>query len=166
MKAKPLIDPVLLALAVLLRSRGYIKSGSTFRLRTLDTIFIISLQSSDSSTSTLAKVTVNLGVHVPALQDPQRPEKNPSASSVHWHERIGRLMPEKRDIWWSIHSAEEAASVAPIITRCVEQFGIPALAEVSTVQALKRLWESGCSPGLTEVQRVRHLQALSQVVAP
>jgi hypothetical protein len=27
------------------------------------------------------------------------------------------------------------------------------------------VWESGCSPGLTEVQGVRHLHALSMVVA-
>jgi hypothetical protein len=148
-----------------LKPRGYVKGGSAFRLRNSDTICIISLQGSASSTSTLAKVTVNLGVHVPALQDPQRPEKNPSVSSSQWRQRIGHLMPENEDIWWSIHSAEEAMSVATVIARCIEQFGLPALAEVSTVQALQRLWESGSSPGLTEGQRIRHLQELAQVVA-
>lgn len=165
MGTKPLTEPVLAALSACLKPRGFVKSGSTFRQRNSDTICIVSLQSSTSSTAALAKVTVNLGVHVPALQDPQRPEKNPSSSSTHWNQRIGHLMPENNDIWWSIHSIEEAGLVASEIARCVERFGIPALAEVSTVSALQKLWQSGRSPGLTDGQRARHLRELAQAVA-
>lgn len=74
-------------------------------------------------------------------------------------------MPENNDIWWSIHSIEEAGLVASEIARCVERFGIPALAEVSTVSALQKLWQSGRSPGLTDGQRARHLRELAQAVA-
>jgi hypothetical protein len=75
---------------------------------------------------------------------------------------IGHLMPEQRDIWWSSATVGESSSVAAEIVRCVEQFGLPALAQVSTVPALRRLWESGCSPGLTDHQRARYLQQLRQ----
>lgn len=160
-----LIDPVLAALRDSLKRRGYSKSGSTFRLRNPDTISIVSLQSSNSSSSSLVKVTVNLGVHIPALQDPQRTEKNRSISSCHWRQRIGSLMPEKNDVWWSIQTPEEASSVATAITRAVEQFGLPAVEQVSTVAALKQLWESGHGPGLTEVERVQCLHGLAQAVA-
>jgi len=161
----PLAEPTLLALKASLKPHGYSKNGSTFRLRSNETVRVISLQSSTKSTSVFAKVTVNLGVHVLALQDPERPEKNPSVWSPHWNQRIGHLMPENRDIWWSIYSAQESVSVASEIARCVEQYGLPSLAQVATVKALRQLWESGRSPGLTEVQRIRHLQKLAHVVA-
>ena len=165
MKPKSLIEPALVALSAELKLRGYAKSGSTFWLRNSDITFIISLQSSTSNISGLAKVTVNLGACIPALQDPQRLGTRPSVWSAHWHQRIGHLMPEKSDIWWSIRSVEEGRSIASEIVRCVQQFGLPALAQVSTVSALQRLWESGCSPGLTEAQRVRYLQELAEAAA-
>jgi Domain of unknown function (DUF4304) len=165
MGSESLLKPVLTALSAILKPRGYVKSGSTFRLRNSDTVCIISLQSSTSSTSALAKVRVNLGVHVPALQDPDRPEETPSAWSTHWHERIGHLLPEKNDVWWFIHSVEEGSAIATETVGCMERFGLPALAQVSTVPALRRLWESGRSPGLTEAQRVRFLQQLEEAAA-
>jgi hypothetical protein len=161
----PLAEPILVALKACLKPHGYSKSGSTFRLRSSETVSIISLQSSTSSTAVLAKVTVNLGVHILALQDPERSEKNPSVWSTHWNHRIGHLMPENNDVWWSIHNTAEAVSVATEIARCVEQYGLPALAQVATVQALRQLWESGRSPGLTEGQRIRHLQELAELEA-
>lgn len=163
MATRSLVEPVLVALTAALKPRGYAKSGSTFRLHNSDTIFIISLQSSTSSTSALAKVTLNLGAHIPVLQDPQ--QRNPSSWSAHWHQRIGHLLPEKEDLWWSISTAEESRSVAAEIVRCVEQFGLPALAQVSTVSAIRRLWESGRSPGLTSGQRARYLQQLAEISA-
>ena len=164
MGTESLLKPVLTALSAILKPRGYVRSGSTFRLRNSDTVCIISLQSSTSSTSALARVTVNLGVHVPVLQDPERPE-SPSAWSTHWHQRIGHLLPEKNDVWWAIHSVEEGSAIATEIVGCMERFGLPALAQVSTVSALRRLWESGGSPGLTEAQRVRFLQQLEEAAA-
>jgi hypothetical protein len=157
-----LAEPTLLAMKACLKPHGYSKSGATFRLRSSEIVRIISLQSSVDSTSVLAKVTVNIGVHILALQDPQRPEKNPSVWSTHWNHRIGELMPENNDMWWSIRNAAEAAAVAAEITRCVEQYALSALAQVSTVQALRQVWESGRSPGLTEGQRIRHLQELAE----
>lgn len=165
MGTKLLIKPVLVVLSAALKPRGFAKSGFTFRLRNLDTISIVSIQSSTSSASALAMVTVNLGVHVPALQDPQRPDKNPSAWSVHWHQRIGHLLPQKSDVWWSIRSVQEGNTAAAEIVRCVEEFGLLALAEISTVAALQRLWESGRSPGLTAGQRARYLQQLAGAAA-
>ena len=165
MGTNSLTEPVLFALTTCLKPRGYVKSGSTFRLRSPEIVSIVSMQSSTSSTSALAKVTINLGIHVLALQDPQRPEKNPSTSSAHWHQRIGQLMPEKNDVWWSIHTIDEAGSVAAEVVRRVEQFGLPALAQVSTVPALQQLWVSGHSPGITDGQRVRYLQQLAEAVA-
>ena len=163
MGTRSLLEPVVVALTTALKPLGYAKSGSTFRLHNSDTIFIISLQSSTSSTSALAKVTVNLGVHVPVLQDPQ--QTSSSSWSAHWHQRIGHLLPEKDDIWWSIRTVEESRSAAAEIVRCVEQFGLPALAQVSTVPAIQRLWESGHSPGLTGGQRARYLHQLAETSA-
>ncbi len=165
MGTESLLKPVLAALTAILKPRGYVRTGSTFRLRNSDTVCIISLQSSTSSTSALARVTVNLGVHVPALQDSERPEESPSAWSSHWQQRIGHLLPEKKDVWWSIHSVEEGSLIATEIVGCMERFGLPALTQLSTVSALRRLWESGCSPGLTEAQRVRFLQQLAEAAA-
>jgi hypothetical protein len=157
-----LIEPILVALGALLKPRGYVKSGSTFRLRNSNTVSIIALQSSTSSTSSLARVTVNLAVHVPALEDSQRRKRHPSVWSAHWRQRIGHLMPEKNDTWWVVHSANEGRQVAEEIARCVEQFGLPAVTQLSTLAALQQLWQSGRGPGLTEGQRVRYLQQLAE----
>ena len=163
MTTKALLEPVLAALSAVLRPQGYRKSGATFRQQRVDTLCIVSLQSSSASTSVHAKVTVNLGVHVPRLQDPQRPEAKPSIWSAHWRERIGFLMPEHEDIWWSIRTAADAASVATVIARNVEQHGLPALDRVASVSALRQLWESGRSAGITEGQRIRYLQELGAI---
>ena len=165
MGTESLLKPVLTVLSATLKPRGYVRSGSTVRLRNSDTVCIISLQSSTSSISALAKVTVNLGVHVPAFQGPERPEESPSTWSTHWHQRIGHLLPAKDDVWWSIHTVEEGTSIAAEIVGCIERFGLPALAQVSTLSALRQLWESGRSPGLTQAQRVRFLQQLAEAEA-
>lgn len=159
------LQPALNAMHQFLKVHGYSKWGSNFQLVGTDAIRMIQLQSSTETTQKSAKFTVNLGVLVPVLLDPERRDEQPSVVSAHWRMRIGELMPERTDYWWRASNEAEAASAAAQVVFALERFGLPALEQVATARALLNLWDSGVGPGLTERQRLRYLQELSERLA-
>jgi hypothetical protein len=159
MSTAPLKNVVLALMAELLRPVGFRKAGSLFT-RALPTVFhLISLQSSTSSTASSLRVTVNIAVWVPSLAEATQ---RPDVSSSHWRQRIGTLMPEHSDRWWTVTTKREAPSAAADMIAAVQQFALPALAALETSAALADLWESGASPGLTEFQAQRYLHRLHE----
>lgn len=156
------LQPTLNAMHQFLKPHGYRKRGSNFVLACADTVRIVQIQSSTETTQGSAKFTVNLGVLVPELVDPERRDEQPSIPAAHWRMRIGSLMPEHSDYWWRASSESEASTAATQVVSALEKFGLPALEQVPSCKALLELWRSGVCPGLTEKQRVRYLQQLSE----
>ena len=135
---------------------GFRKKGSHFTRELADVIHLVSLQSSVSSTSQSLRVTVNLGVWVPALEGDVKPD----LWSAHWRSRLGHLMPEKRDVWWDVASDDEASRTAFKIVAAVRNFGLPALDALHDRRVLLDLWRTGVSPGLTALQAERLMNRL------
>ncbi len=163
MSASELKAPVFAGLKRLLAPLGYRKGGALFSLERGDVLHLVEVQSSDRSTATQVVLTVNLGVFVPALIDADvRGQTKPTIAQAHWRERLGAAMPGKQDKWWTIGSAAEGGAVAAEIVSCVADFGLKAIAQIPDVGALRRMWQSGASPGLTEVQRRRYLARLAE----
>src|ERR1044071_2780649 len=150
MSTSELKAPVIGELKRLLTPLGYRKNGSLFSRQLADVVHLIGLQSSQGTTASKVVLTVNLAIFVPSLVDPDmRQHAKPSIWEAHWRERLGFAMPETRDKWWSITSPAEANAVAQEIASHLGSVGLTALAELSNVDALSRLWESGRCPGLT-----------------
>lgn len=135
-------------------ARGYRRKGAVSARRLEGIWHLISVQTSDSGTADKGKCTVNLAVWCDTLG-----EGSPSVWSAHWQQRIGNLMPNPSDRWWDVSDAS-VGEVSRTIASTVVRYGLPALDAIDSVDALRALWESGHSPGLTEPQRRRNLAML------
>ena len=147
------------AIAGVLRPVGFRKSGAKFWRALESVIHLVTLQSSQSSTADSARVTVNLGIWLPALDDPG---EKPDIWEAHWQERIGFLMPARNDVWWDVASETEAAAAAAEIAGVIQSHALPTFDALSTVDALVALWRSGRSPGQTEFMARRYLEMLTR----
>jgi hypothetical protein len=141
-----------------LRLAQFKKKGANFSRAVNDVIHYISFQSSQSSTSTALKITLNVGVWVATLAENW--EKAGILGSQ-WRERIGFLMPEHNDRWWIISSQREARIAASEINDAVKRYVLPKLETLSTIDSLVKLWRAGIAPGLTELTVKRYLAQLS-----
>jgi hypothetical protein len=154
--------PVLAQLQAALEPHGYRAAGTLFHRELAEVVHLVELQSTQEEGAAQIAVTINLGVFAPALVDPDiRDYIRPSIPQAHWRERIGILMPQRRDKWWSIESVDQAAATGAEIAVSVEEYGLPPLARIPDIAALRRIWETGASPGLSDYQRRRHLERLS-----
>jgi len=160
MPAKEYKRRILEVMAEVLRAAGFRKKGTHFARDIADVVHLVTLQSSVGSTADAVRVTVNLGVWVPALEG----DAIPDIWSAHWRERLGFVMPDKRDVWWDAASEGEARVVADRIANAVRDFGLPALSRLANRRALLDLWRTGSSPGLTEVFAERLMKRLGTIV--
>jgi hypothetical protein len=155
---------LLTAMHDVLAPRGFRKSGSTFRRPLSDVVQLVQLQSSTKSTAERLVATVNLAVFSTALEARLGvPVPSPSVPGAHWRERIGHLAPAQDDLWWEVTRPAEAAAAAAELAALLRDVGLPALEGLDSTERLRALWEAGWSPGLTEGQRRRYLDALSRL---
>lgn len=140
----------------LLKPLGYKKSGFIFTKDIGELVFMIGLQSSTTSTSKEPKVTLNVGIWIKILSD----NKKASIWECQWRSRIGKLMPENSDKWWSMASIEDAVKVSIEIRDSINDYALPILQSLNTLEKITEQWKTGKSPGLTVKQRDSYLQEL------
>lgn len=157
MPTAPYKGTILAAMSEMLRPVGFRKKGADFIRELREVIHFIGLQSSQSSTSTCLRATLNLSIWVHAAAEPNQ---EPDSLSAHWRQRIGMLMAERSDHWWVISSEEETQAAAEEMCRALREYGLPALDCLASGEAMRSLWRSGRSPGLTERLAQRYLQRL------
>ena len=146
-----------LAVATALMPLGFRRRGSVFTRQLDEVTHILSLQSSTSSTASLLKITVNLGVWVSFLAEHG---SKPELSSAHWRERLGLLMPQRIDYWWEISSDHDAERATRQIVEAIRTHAVPEFEQLVTRNALAALWRAGRSPGLTAFQIKRYLDRI------
>lgn len=150
-----------------LSDAGFRKRGHLFRRQYEDAVWVIQAQSSSSSSALGLKMTINLGVHVPALYDvlayDDRPRPAwPTPSECQFRERLGPLMPEHTDLWWTVATDQAATALGRELAQLLIRYGLPALESVGTSARLRTYWESGRSSGITKVLAERYLAALGR----
>jgi Domain of unknown function (DUF4304) len=150
---------ILTAMSEVLRSSGFRKKGANFTRQLPEVVHFIGLQSSQSSTGTCLRATLNLSIWVHVAAEANQ---EPDALSAHWRERIGMLMPARSDHWWVISSEKEVQTAIEEICRALREYGLPALDCLTSSEAMRNLWRSGRSPGLTERLAQRYLQRLEK----
>lgn len=58
----------------------------------------------------------------------------PAARFWHWRQRVGWLMPQKRDYWWDIDERTHAAQLNSEVINCIDQYVLPVIAHFKTTK--------------------------------
>jgi len=146
LSAVELVAGIVTSLAAELRAADYKKSGTMFYRRFDRGLRLLGFQRSRWSSAAEAQFTINLCVYYPALialdtDEPRLPlptwppakhrmptlaERNASPST-----RIGQVMLERRDHWWSVTDGSDPSPVHDAVVGAIHELGIPWLDHAS-----------------------------------
>jgi hypothetical protein len=119
-----------------LRRMGFRGSGQSFVLPSEDYWVLLGFQRSRSSSAEAVRFTVNTTVvskqewaqaRERASYLPERPTANTSYGTFAWWKRIGRLLPDGQDRWWTLSSGSAIASLAAEVLDAIRTYALPAI---------------------------------------
>ena len=128
-----------------LRNAGFHRHGADFSRKYGEALHVINFQLSQWNTTELGKFTLNIGVHftsVAALlygKDPM--PANPKESRCLLTARVGLLMPDQKDHWWSVTSETNSDSVSEELATVCSSYVLPWLKPFKTLVEMD--WEAG-----------------------
>ncbi|MPS29666.1 MAG: DUF4304 domain-containing protein [Alcaligenaceae bacterium] len=159
---KAVYDDVMASCTQTLRTVGYVRRGSSLRKEMDGNVAVIEFQKSSKSSADVILFTINVGIICGRLLEAERSlPKKVGIVDAHIRQRIGMLLPDRSDKWWTIEPRSDAGSLVEEISRLIERDVVPYLDRYLDDKALVALWESGQSPGLTEIQRLKYLTRLN-----
>ena len=145
-----------------LKERHFKKKGSVFSHSKGDLTYFIGVQSSQSSTSDVLKLTVNTEIAsglISQLDDTSLPIEH----QRHYDRRIGDYLEKSQDKWWTIDSQKSAEQAASDIAEIIIEMVIPNFNLLKSTNDLVALWRNGGRLGITEGQRKHYLSLLENV---
>ena len=128
-----------------LRAEGFRGSGGGYELPSPTHWIVLGVQASQFSSADSVQFTLNCQVirrdeweavrstlaHLGA-----KPKPNTVAGSFVWWSRIGTLMPEAKDKWWSLDANDDLDRVAEEVADSVRKYVVPAVRrEVARTQS-------------------------------
>lgn len=122
-----------------LKSEEFRKLGRTFHRPNGEVIQVVNFQTSWLNTPALAEFTVNLNVVLPFFHEmwTGRPlPRNPGSAAEICSFRLGQLLPEKTDKWWTVTPSTDCAFLSCEIAEIIRSVGLPLLAKTSDLQYL------------------------------
>jgi hypothetical protein len=140
----------------LLKSREFRRAAPNF-WRETDSIYqSISFQASQWGTHGSGKFTVNLGVTSPTLYKGftgRELPKNPASLLWPVNRRIGSLMDNRCDIWWSVEKDTDIAKLGREVAESLESHALPFLDSIRAPQQLyTAVLTEGSVTGLSDAQ--------------
>lgn len=146
-----------------LQPLGFVRWGLVMRLLAEGNAAIVSFQKSKYADEEEIEFTINLSIVCGRLLDADaRPLALTQEIDGHLRERIGFLMDDPDDIWWSIEPWTDSEKLAAEISDLVVTRGVPYLMQYMRTEALIELWASGEAPGMTDLEQARFLRALKR----
>jgi hypothetical protein len=136
---------------------------SAFAIKEGNNWGVINFQKSQSNTKSEVRFTINLDIFSGAIRDFLEGEKvnsAPKTGGSHWNKRIGFLLPEKKDYWWTITDATNIAVLEKEITAMVSSIAVEEIKKNLSDANLINQWKEAVSPGITEFQRLQYLAIL------
>lgn len=136
---------------------------STFVIKEGNNWGVINFQKSQSNTKGEVRFTINLDIFSGAIRDfleGGKVNSAPKTGGSHWNKRIGFLLPEKKDYWWTITDATNIAALEKEITDIVSSIAIEEIRKNIVDENLIHQWKQAVSPGITEFQRLQYLAIL------
>lgn len=120
-----------------LREIGFKGSGQNYSFPSEEYWALLSFQKSMFSDSNEIRFTMNLLVMSKKEWDKFRSERsnfptkpNPTTQwGVGWTRRIGFLIPQKQDFWWSLYGNSDLANLSNEIIGSVINYALPAIKE-------------------------------------
>jgi hypothetical protein len=154
-------------MAPLLEGEGFLETAHGFWRENSETWTVVHFQRSSKSSRLEILFAVELGIasklvcrffDVPS-------ERCQRIEACHWRQRLGTAA-GRGDHWWSVKEGTKTAEIASDVGGLLHACGFPALAALSGDAALRDLWLSGTSPGLTRVQRLMNLLVILASLGP
>lgn len=139
---------------------GFSRRSTTYRIVEDGNCGIIEFQRSRKDSTQKLCFTVNIGVVYGRLLNHPESLTKSRIIDAHLRQRIGHLMPCRRDMWWDISQQTESEELAKEVCRTLTEFAVPYILQYLSVDAIRTLWASGQSPGLTELQRKEYLSMI------
>jgi hypothetical protein len=140
-----------------LREIGFRRSGQTFRRREGPNWLVIDLQTSRYSRAEDLALTVNLGVASALLAAFYgRSDRSPTGADCHLQERLGPLVFDGRDHWWTLdRETARTDRTARTVTCHLLKTGVPFLEEHASDEAIRDCWLA------SKAHRMVHWHALT-----
>jgi hypothetical protein len=145
-----------------LKERHFKKKGNVFSYSNGDLTYFIGIQSSQSSTADVLKLTVNTEIAsglISQFDDTSLPIEH----QRHYNRRIGTYLENNQDKWWTVDSQKSAEQAASDIERIIIEKVIPNFNILKSTNDLAALWRNGGWLGITEGQRKHYLSLLENV---
>jgi hypothetical protein len=161
MSAKDFKKIVTDKLSELLKERNFKKKGNFFSLSNGDLTYFIGLQSSQSSTADILKVTINTEIAsavISKLDDISLPIEQ----QRHYSRRIGFYLDNRQDKWWTIDSINTAEIAAKEMADIINEKVLPNFDALKSTSDLANLWRTNGYIGVTEGQRKNYLNLIDK----
>ncbi len=145
-----------------LKERHFKKKENIFNFSNGDLTYFIGVQSSQSSTADVLKLTVNTEIAsaiISKLDDTSLPIKH----QRHYTRRIGSYFEYSEDKWWTVDSVKTAEKAASEICNIIKEKVIPNFDTLKSTNDLVTLWKNGGWIGITEGQRKHYLSLLENI---
>jgi hypothetical protein len=129
------------AVTPFLKGLGYRKHGRRFFLADELSTAHIKFQSSQWNHAELTRFTINLGRYFESIARRNGEEVVlDSTKQRHMHVgiRIGHLLPQQADHWWSIGNDDDVPKVASEVVAALRDFGLPYLESVASIKGVAR----------------------------
>ena len=151
----------------LLNENGFRSHGNTFISKKDDVWSLINFQKSRKSSTTEVVFTVNIGIASSIILNFYDQEiKQPKITDCHYRQRIGSLLPQNLDKWWNINSDTDMDGLCAELKKYISEYAFIELDKYSSNSALRDLWLSDKSPGLTSIQRFMYLSIILKEIGP
>ena len=135
------IDEIIKAgIAPLLKAHGFKKKARNFYRSFDDRIDVINVQASQYNEGAKGRFTINLGVYFPAIAEITEaiPVKGmPKEYNCTVRERIGGVLDNRQDIWWSVDETTNLNEVSIELATKVEGFCLPWLESMASLDNVK-----------------------------
>lgn len=156
-------------IAPVLKGHGFSRKGLTFYINRDGNYGLINFQKSTKSNSDMIIFTINIGVISRRLLQFFSAEQRSTdlfVDNCHWRERIGFMLPTRQDKWWTIEANTSTEHLAEELCEYIVSLAIPEINKYIEDEALRDLWLSGRSPGLTNFQRLMNLSVMVKALGP
>lgn len=163
MDARQAFADLLEVIAQVLAAEGFARQGQTFHRRQGKNWQVINFQKSVASSADRVVFTINLGIasaRLSAFFGGKDTKRKPKSDDCQWRKRIGQLLPERQDVWWTIDASASVEGLILEILAAISRYALPALERYASDEALRDLWLSDGS------QQFGYLAVLLKALGP
>jgi len=148
-----------------LRSLGFRTAGQRWTFDSQDAIGLIEFQRSRASSQGAIRFTVNVGVEYRLLSNffgASSVGAPPKIEHCHWRDRLGFLMPEQHDLWWTIDSETDCHRLSEVLSGALRRYAVPTIMSRLSAKELLQELRLPTFRGATALQRLMYLSVAAR----